>query len=139
MQKFNDNEHNYKFSIATLCRMLLNNDYTTKNIVYEPKARNTPSNIRERKEYCLEAAAWDRNDLVFIDEFGVNVFYCRKRGRSKKGQIAVRVREAKSNSSNISVVAAISPTRGLLLYDVHLETVTARKYVPVYIYTSTHA
>ena len=79
IQQFNDDEHNYKFSTSTLCRMLLHNNYTTKNITYEPQARNTPSNIRERKEYCLEAACWDRNELVFIDEFGnidLRIYIC---------------------------------------------------------------
>ena len=58
---------------------------------------------------------------------GVNVFYSRKRGRSKKGTMAVKIRPASSKSANVSVIAAISPTRGLLLYDVHLETVNASK------------
>jgi len=62
-----------KLSNSTIERILQEFDYTTKNLEKEPAARNTPEAIEFRKNYCIEAAGWDMNELVYIDEKGFNL------------------------------------------------------------------
>jgi len=69
-----------KLSDATIRRILVEFDYTTKNLEVEPVGRNTPEAIEIRKQYCVMAARWDMGELVYIDEKGFNLHQHRRRG-----------------------------------------------------------
>lgn len=114
-QKFKERTGKEIKSNGTVCNVLKENKYTTKQVSTEPKARNTREAIRKRKEYVLEMSRIDRETLVYLDEWGCNLHTNRKRGRSRIGEKAI-VSTATARGGNLSICAAISPVYGLLHY-----------------------
>ena len=103
----------------TIHKWLAEEDFTNKRLIPVPQARNQPFNINARKAYCIEAAGWDRDTLVFIDETSFDRNLHRTRGRSKKGTVATYTR-LNSPGPGIKVCAAVSPTWGLVMYEAQL-------------------
>jgi len=116
---------NVDLSISSISRILKVPDegvpFSTKNLTLVHAERNTPENVEFRKEYCAWAASVDENDLVFIDEFGANLHTYRKRGRARIGKRAEETVPGQKGA-NVSIIAAISPTNGLIHYKASLES-----------------
>ena len=70
----------------------------------------------------------ERDNLIFIDEAGFNINQHRGRGRSRKGQKAYYLVRGTGHGGNISVIGAISPTKGLVHYQVRLGATTGTVY-----------
>jgi hypothetical protein len=77
-------------------------NFSTKQLEHVPRERNTPENIRKRKEYCQIASRWNDTDLIFSDEFGVNLHIKRGRGRSRVGTPAFVRQEAAKAPTSVS-------------------------------------
>lgn len=103
-------------------------NFTTKNLEIEPEGRNTPEAIEFRKNYCLQAASWNNNEIVFIDEKGFNLHTRRRRGRSRKGTKAL-IPAKNSKGTNISICAAISPVYGVMHYQIEIGSFDREKYL----------
>ena len=104
----------------TIHRWLVAAGLTDKLLIPVPQSRNAPFNIAARKAYCLKAATFDRDGLVFIDETSFDRNAHRTRGRSLKGTVASYTR-LNSPGPGIKVCAAVSPKLGLVLYDSQLQ------------------
>ncbi len=117
------------FAISTISKKLLNAPvrFTTKTTVRIPIERNTPSLIASRAEYCKEAARWEVDEILFLDETGFNLHLARHRGRSRIGTRATVVQPS-SKGANITVVAALSPKRGLVHWKSKLGSFCAPDY-----------
>ncbi len=79
-----------------------------------PPARNEPENISERQTFCIEAARWSEDQILFFDEAGFSLWNVRSRGRNLLGQIATIEVGSNSRGNNVTLTAAISPEFGLL-------------------------
>jgi len=115
----NELGHEKFLSTNFLCRTLREADFTTKQLEFEPPERNTPEAIAFRATYCALASRIPAASLVYIDETGFDLHCYRRRGRSRRGQKAIVVRES-SQGERVSVVAAISPIHGLIAYQIEL-------------------
>lgn len=102
---------------GTINRILKGSSFSTKSLYYLPAERNSPANIKKRQEYSQIAINWDHDNLLFLDETGFNLHLRRGRGRSRKGRRAYITRPA-NKKGNISALAALSPTQGLVKYEV---------------------
>jgi hypothetical protein len=68
-QIWKDATGNYdkKLANGTIHKILTEENISTKNLYHEPRERNTPENIEERKTYCLWAAKAAQDAIVFLD------------------------------------------------------------------------
>ena len=115
MEKFNK-----KIDQSSVKRILIDeNNYSTKRLVHIPFQRNLPENIEKRKQYSIRMGDAREELLIFVDETPFNLLIRRGRGRSKVGtRASIIVPCAKGN--NVSCIAAMSPTRGLIHYELNL-------------------
>jgi len=100
-------EKGVSLSAPTLHRSIANFEYSFKRVVLIPEARNKESNIQRRFEYARDIMTRNIDDLVFVDEMGVNCSMRQRYGRSAVG-IPPRKTITSIRSQNISVCAAIS-------------------------------
>jgi hypothetical protein len=86
-EQWKDATGNYekKLSNATINKILKEQKFSTKCLYHTPLERNSIENIEKRKQYSIEAASYDINDIVFLDETGFNLHTNRNRGRSRIG------------------------------------------------------
>ena len=90
--------------------------YSLKDLRSVPVNWNQPGVKEERRQYI----EWLMSDVglnrfkIFIDEFGVNVWTSRTKGRAAVGQRAVRIVEGQ-RGKNVTICLAISP-EGRLVY-----------------------
>lgn len=111
-------------SLPTLSRILQQEGFTTKQLQQYANARSTPATKQKRKEWVeLHAASLSADTAIFIDETPFSFNIMRHRGRSKKGEKAVGVVPA-IRGRNHTVIAALSPSRGLLHYEIHVTAPT---------------
>ena len=68
------------------------------------------------------------NELIFIDEAGINLWMKRTRDRAPKDQRAVRV-VAGQRGRNLTVIFAISNRRGLLKHNLQVGGMTGDLFV----------
>jgi hypothetical protein len=105
-------------SLNTISRILLRKGFTTKKVEQYANDRSTPETKRKRAEWCRDVGPTLRADTsIFFDESPFSFCIMRTRGRSRKGQPAVGVVPA-MRGRNHTVIAAISPTRGLLYFEI---------------------
>lgn len=119
---------NKKLSDSTICKWLQEMDFTTKVLEHEPEGRNTPEAIAFRQNYCMQAAGWRDDEVVYVDEKGFNLHCTRKRGRSKKGRKAL-IPVVNGRGTNISICAAISPKYGVMAYQIEMGSFNRDKYI----------
>ena len=105
-------------SLSTVWRTLREADFTTKQMQQYATQRNSPETKEKRKKWVREVgSALTAESSIFIDETPFSMTLMRGRGRSKKGQPALGVVPA-IRGKNHSVIAAISPSLGLLYYEI---------------------
>lgn len=105
-------------SVTSLARCLKGRLIVLKKLEDSPIERNSDRVKTQRHDY----AQWLmqdglHNELVFIDESGINLWTRRTRGRAVVGSRAVRT-VAGRRGKNFTVVFAVSNTRGLLHHDI---------------------
>jgi hypothetical protein len=103
-----------QISLCTLSRALDGQMITLKDVRAVPMQWNTDEVKLERRTY----AQWLMNEgvqknLIFMDEFGANIWTSRTKGWSPAGQRAVRIVEGQ-RGENLTLVLAISPIWGLV-------------------------
>jgi transposase len=119
-------------SLSTVWRMLKGEVFTTKNVEQYANARNTPETKQKRAAWCRDVGpTLEADTSIWIDETPFSFCIMRSRGRSRKGQPAIGVVPA-IRGRNHTVIAAISPTRGLLYFEIkvtepELEFISKRK------------
>ncbi|MGH7239586.1 MAG: IS630 family transposase [Candidatus Saccharimonadales bacterium] len=118
---------NKKLSDAKIYTILQQHNFSTKNLVPVPVARNTPEAIHKRYEYCVEAITWPREQIVFIDETGFDKHMHRRRGRSKKGTLAT-YSEPTNAGGRVNVCAAVKHGVGLLAYTIILTSWNQKEF-----------
>ena len=95
-------------SISTLATMLDGQLVAMKNLEDAPVERNSPDTKEERRQYATWLAAEGVNqNIVYVDEYGFNLYTRRTRGRALVGQRAVR-QVAASRGRNLNLLMAIS-------------------------------
>jgi transposase len=105
-------------SLSTMCRILQRAGFTTKKVEQYANDRNTPVTKAKRAAWCRDVGPTLQPDTaIFIDESPFSFCIMRTRGRSRKGQPAIGVVPA-IRGRNHTVIAAISPTRGLVHYEI---------------------
>jgi len=100
-------EKDVLLSVATLQRTINDFEYTFKKVVLIPEARNKEINIERRFDYAREIMTKNIDDLIFVDEMGVNCSMRQRYGRSLVGTNP-RKTITSIRSQNISVCAGIS-------------------------------
>lgn len=115
----NATEHNFQQTVSrsNVARVLKDTDFTTKQLNIVPEARNSAENVRARRTYALRAMLWRDDDVFFIDEAGFHLGMHRGRGRAPRGNPAIET-VSYIKSKNTTVLACISPTRGLVQYQI---------------------
>jgi hypothetical protein len=101
-------------SPCTISRALDGQFISIKDVRAVPFQWNTAEVKSERKGYAqwlLNTGA--QENLIFVDEFGCNVWTARTKGRAPIGQRAVRIVEGQ-RGQNLTLCLAISPQWGLV-------------------------
>lgn len=92
--------------------------FTTKQMQAHAAPRNTLATKEKRAAWCRDVgASLVPHESIFIDESPFSFCIVRRRGRSLKGQPAIAV-TPQIRGKNHTVIAAISPTRGLLHWEI---------------------
>jgi hypothetical protein len=97
-------------SQSSISRIIKQMNYTRKRLVKVPEERNTLKTIDLRQEYCNVINNIGDNNLVFLDETGVNLHHSRNYGYSPKNAKAVKVFKG-NRGRNVSCLVAIKNTR----------------------------
>ena len=107
-------------SPQTISRILDGELISLKDLRSIPPQWNDSTVKDERKQY-MEWLTTDGlvNNIVFVDEFGINCWTARTKGRSTIGQRAVRVSN-RQRGQNLTFCVAISPQFGFI----HIKFVT---------------
>jgi transposase len=104
--------------ISTVHRILKACDFTTKHMQPYANQRNTQTTKQKRQQWVRDVGAGlTAANAVFIDETPFSMSLMRGRGRSRKGVPALGVVPA-IRGKNHSVIAALSPSAGLLYYEI---------------------
>lgn len=107
-------------SLPTLSRILSEAGFTTKHLQQYADDRNTAATKQKRQQWVRDVGrALKAESGVFIDESPFSMTLIRRRGRSRRGQPALGVVPA-IRGKNHTVIAAISPTLGLVHYQIHV-------------------
>ena len=94
--------------------------FTTKRLQQYANDRNTAATKEKRQKWVRDVGGGLRADTaIFIDESPFSFCILRTRGRSRRGQPALGVVPA-IRGKNHTVIAAISPTLGLVHYHIHI-------------------
>lgn len=105
-------------SIQSISRILLEEGYTTKRLQQYANDRNTVATKQKRAEWVRDVGRGLQADSsIFIDESPFSFCVMRTRGRSRRGQPALGIVPA-IRGKNHTVIAAISPTLGLVHYQI---------------------
>lgn len=118
-----------RVSSSTLARSLAGQLITMKTLIDCPAERNSPETKAKRRDYAhwmLQIAV--HQEQIFIDETGFNLWLRRSRGRSRRGQRAVRV-VGHRRGNNLSIIFAVSNVRGLLHHDIIEGGMNAERFV----------
>jgi hypothetical protein len=108
--------HHPHHSLATISRTLSDAGFTSKQLIVEPAAKNSPAVKRKRLEWVQQwQTLLTADNTVFLDETSFNASMSRNRGRSEKGVKAVAHKQTLIGTS-FSILAAVSPRGGLLLW-----------------------
>jgi len=102
-------------SSSTVSRTLKKMDYSRKRLVSIPEARHTPKNIDARQNYARQIQFISNNNLVFLDETGLNLHQTRNYGYSPKNMKAYAIVKG-SRGANISCMVVIKNT-GIVAYE----------------------
>ena len=107
-------DKNIDISVASIQRSIKDFEYTFKKVDLVPQARNTENNVQKRYDYSREIMKLNFDDIVYIDEMGVN---CSMRSRFGRSHVGTTPRKVVTTirSQNISVCASVSKT-GMLHY-----------------------
>lgn len=113
-----EKEFQVRPALSTIYDMLQKAGFTTKHLQPYCDDRNTAATKEKRKVWVQEVGSrLTADNSVFIDESPFSMTLLRTRGRSRKGQAALGVIPA-IRSKNHSVIAALSPSRGLLYFEI---------------------
>jgi len=103
-------------SQTSICRILKEMNYTRKRLVKVPEERNNEKNMNARQTYAREIQFIHNENLVFLDETGLNLNQTRNYGYSPKNVKAYVV--AKGNrGKNISCMVAIKNS-GIVAFEI---------------------
>ena len=100
-------ELNINVSASTIEREFKNLHYTFKRVQLIPEARNTEQNIQKRFEYANIYLALNEQNIIFVDEMGVNCSMRVNYGRSEVGSSPRKIVRS-LRSRNYSISAAIN-------------------------------
>ncbi len=114
-------------SKGTIYRILDKFQFTTKQLYICPVERNSQENKEKRAEYCRKMAEKNESELIFIDEKGWNLHQIRSRGRSRVGQKAYVIK-SNARGRNLTLICAISPTQGIVHWQLRYGSVNAEVY-----------
>ncbi|KAG0441995.1 hypothetical protein DMUE_0628 [Dictyocoela muelleri] len=91
---------------SSISRILKEMDYSRKRLVKIFEARHNPRNIDAQQTYARELKFINDENLVFLDETGINRNQSRNYGYSPKNTKAVKI--VKNNrGKNVSCMVAI--------------------------------
>ena len=119
-------------SRTTLVKALTGRLITMKKLEDAPLERNRDETKEGRRRFAdwLMNDGINRQELIFIDEAGINLYCARTRGRARRGERAVRVVNGR-RGGNLTLCLCISNTRGLVLHELMEGGMTADKFVNI--------
>ncbi|KAG0434514.1 hypothetical protein DMUE_5152 [Dictyocoela muelleri] len=91
---------------STISSILKNMSYSRKRLVKIPEERNSQWKIEIRRAYAREMQFISDDNLVFLDETGINLNRSRNYGYSPKNTKAVKIVK-NSRGKNVSCMVAI--------------------------------
>ena len=107
-------------SIPTLSRILSEEGFTTKHLQHYANDRNTATTKQKRQRWVHDVGrGLKAESSIFLDESPFSMTLMRRRGRSRRGHPAIGVVPA-IRGKNHTVIAAISPTLGLVHHHIHV-------------------
>jgi len=118
VQKINSN-HNINIHKSSIHSTLKKQKFSTKQLYTNPERRYEDETYIQRllwAEEQLRMTQIEKDLTISIDETGFYMGGSRKRGKSRIGRKAIRKVKA-CPGSRINVIAAISPTQGLLYFE----------------------
>lgn len=120
-----------RLHISTICRHLKDQLISLKIAGKDadvPFRRNTSVTKEVRYAYASWLTSVNVQDnIIYIDECGINLFTRRTQGRAPVGQ-RVRQRIAGARMANINLIMAINADLGLVHYDLRQQTVDHARY-----------
>ncbi len=122
LKQIQENITEQSISVQSISRILLENNYSTKQLYINTDEKNSDTTKAKRIEFMENTQDYlHESNTIFIDETPWNLGMKRKRGRSLKGVKAIK-KQRVLKGSNITLIAAISPAHGLLHYETHEST-----------------
>ena len=103
-------------------------DYTRKRLVKVPEERNTPKNLDIRQTYARDVQFIPNENLVFLDETGLNLHQTRNYGYSPKNVKAYKVVRG-SRGKNISCMLAIKQS-GIVAFEIQDGAFDGKTFLP---------
>lgn len=117
-----------RLSIATISRICQGQLITIKKLEDAPQERNSNSIKDQRASFANWLMQHGlQNELVFIDESGINLWCKRSRGRSFRGERAVRVVNGR-RGYNLTMTFAVSHLNGLVHHDLQSGAMTCDSF-----------
>jgi len=108
-------EHGIQKSLSTITRTLKGMNYTRKVVKRVPINRNIPSTRNRRQEYAREVDSIREDDILFLDEFGFNLYCGPRYGYSIRNTL-VYCTVPNSKWSNVSLMCLIS-NKGVVAHE----------------------
>jgi len=109
-----------------VCGILKIMNYTRKRLVVIPIERNCQRIFEQRTEFCRYVEHISDDNLIYLDEFGVNGHCVRSYGCSLKNSKAVTFLNA-NRGRNVSALVAISKN-SIICYDVSAKPFNSHKF-----------
>lgn len=119
-------------SVQTISRALDASLISIKDLRTIPTQWNLPEYKAERKQYAewfMENGIQAR-PIIFLDEFGFNVYTSRTKGRSAVGARAVRT-VSSQRGQNLTICMAISPQLGFVHHFFTMGGLTKEKFADI--------
>ena len=113
--------------IATLANELKSRLLVMKKLCNAPAERNSQRTRRDFGQWLLQNGV-QREELIFIDEAGINLYVARTRGRARVAERTVRVVNGR-REPNLTLCFAISNTQGLVHYTIQEGGMTGPVFV----------
>lgn len=102
-------------SQSTISRLLKDMNFSRKRLVKVPMERNSVAALNNRQDYARRVQFISDENLVFLDETGLNLHQTRNYGYSPKNTKAYKVVKG-NRGKNISCMVAIN-NRGVIAFD----------------------
>jgi transposase len=122
-----------------ICRALKKLKITRKKKVLHDTNRDTPKTRRKRRAFCKQAADFDPDHLIFVDETGTNTALTRTHGRAPVGERVEGAVPASWSTLTLICGLRLSGVTAPLVFSGATDTATFESYVEQVLVPQLHA